>query len=154
MAPLTIPKVFMAGGAVGLAYYAVMRQYWFPNPYKTREVQNIEDRFSAGGGSTHHTPGAGTMRGDASNIESRQMGEEKGPQSDYHKKNISEQQSEVSHGGAGDEARRKLTLFNSLFFPPSSTSNSTTTLRANERAQLFIDLTNQRTPTARRGKSE
>lgn len=63
MSPLTIPKIFMAGGAVGFGYYLLMRQYWFPNPYKTREVQNIEDRFSAGGGTPHHTPGVATMRG-------------------------------------------------------------------------------------------
>jgi hypothetical protein len=92
---LTIPKIFMAGGAVGFTYYMVMRQYWFPNPYKTREVQNIEDRFTAGGASTHHTPGAGTKRGDAADTQSRQLGEEKGPQSEFHKANISAQQSEV-----------------------------------------------------------
>jgi hypothetical protein len=63
MSRLTIPKIFMAGGAVGFTYYMFMRQYWFPNPYKTREVQNIEDRFTAGGGSPHHTPAAGTKRG-------------------------------------------------------------------------------------------
>lgn len=60
---LTIPKIFMAGGAVGFTYYMFMRPYWFPNPYKTKEVQNIEDRFSAGGGSPYHTPAAGTKRG-------------------------------------------------------------------------------------------
>ncbi|KAF2644145.1 hypothetical protein P280DRAFT_466822 [Massarina eburnea CBS 473.64] len=94
MARLTIPKIFMAGGAVGFTYYIFMRQYWFPNPYKTREVQNIEDRFTAGGGSPHHTPGAGTLRGDSQNVDSRQMGEGKGPQSEFHKNNISSQQAQ------------------------------------------------------------
>jgi hypothetical protein len=42
MAQTSIPKIFMAGGAVGFTYYLFMRQYWFPNPYKTRERQNIE----------------------------------------------------------------------------------------------------------------
>ena len=70
MSRLTIPKIFMAGGAVGFTYYAFMRQYWFPNPYKTREVQNIEDRFTAGGGAPNHTPAAGTKRGTQSRIES------------------------------------------------------------------------------------
>ena len=51
------------GGAVGFGYYLFMRQYWFPNPYKTQGVQNIEDRFSAGGGSPTHTPAGGTKRG-------------------------------------------------------------------------------------------
>jgi hypothetical protein len=63
MAPLTVPKIFMAGGAVGFGYYLFMRQYWFPNPYKTQGVQNIEDRFSSGGGSPTHTPAGGTKRG-------------------------------------------------------------------------------------------
>ena len=60
---LTIPKIFMAGGAVGFTYYMVMRPYWFPNPYKTRESQNIEDRWTAGGGTPYSTPAAGTKRG-------------------------------------------------------------------------------------------
>jgi len=63
MAPLSVPKVFMAGGALGFGYYLYMRQYWFPNPYKTQGVQNIEDRFSAGGGSPTHTPAGGSKRG-------------------------------------------------------------------------------------------
>lgn len=53
----------MAGGAVGFTYYLFMRQYWFPNPYKTREAQNIEDRFTAGGGAPNHTPATATKRG-------------------------------------------------------------------------------------------
>jgi len=60
---LTIPKIFMAGGAVGFTYYMFMRPYWFPNPYKTRESQNIEDRWTAGGGTPYSTPAAGTKRG-------------------------------------------------------------------------------------------
>ncbi|PSN65370.1 hypothetical protein BS50DRAFT_575402 [Corynespora cassiicola Philippines] len=94
MSPLTIPKIFMAGGAVGFSYYLVMRQYWFPNPYKTRETQNIEDRFSAGGASPTHTPGAATPRGDSANVESGQMGASKGPDSEHFKQNISDQQSQ------------------------------------------------------------
>jgi hypothetical protein len=63
MSPLSVPKIFMAGSATGFAYYLYMRQYWFPNPYKTQGVQNIEDRFSAGGGHPTHTPAQGTKRG-------------------------------------------------------------------------------------------
>jgi hypothetical protein len=59
MSPLSVPKIFMAGGAVGFGYYLYMRQYWFPNPYKTQGVQNIEDRFSAGGGHPHTYARAG-----------------------------------------------------------------------------------------------
>lgn len=70
---LTIPKIFMAGGAVGFTYYMFMRQYWFPNPYKTREVQNIEDRFTAGGGTPYSTPAAGTKRGMSKRIIERMV---------------------------------------------------------------------------------
>jgi hypothetical protein len=63
MSPLSVPKIFMAGSACGFGYYLYMRQYWFPNPYKTQGVQNIEDRYSAGGGHPTHTPGTATKRG-------------------------------------------------------------------------------------------
>jgi hypothetical protein len=67
MSPLSVPKIFMAGGAVGFGYYLYMRQYWFPNPYKTQGVQNIEDRFSSGGGSPTHTPAVASHRGNGDN---------------------------------------------------------------------------------------
>lgn len=63
MSPLSVPKIFLAGGITGFGYYLFMRQYWFPNPYKTQGVQNIEDRFSSGGGHPTHTPGTATQRG-------------------------------------------------------------------------------------------
>ena len=53
----------MAGGAAGFGYYLYMRQYWFPNPYKTQGVQNIEDRYSAGGGHPTHQPATASERG-------------------------------------------------------------------------------------------
>jgi hypothetical protein len=58
----------MAGGAAGFGYYLYMRQYWFPNPYKTQGVQNIEDRFSAGGGHPTHTPATATKRGTSNTL--------------------------------------------------------------------------------------
>jgi hypothetical protein len=81
MSPLSVPKLFMAGGAVGFGYYLYMRQYWFPNPYKTQGVQNIEDRFSAGGGHPTHTPATATKRGTSNTLLSltpfqRQRGKE------------------------------------------------------------------------------
>ncbi|KAF2015851.1 hypothetical protein BU24DRAFT_462071 [Aaosphaeria arxii CBS 175.79] len=72
-----IPKILMAGGAVGFSYYLVMRQYWFPNPYKTQGIQNVEDRFTAAGGAGSHTPGVATKLGDADTT-SRQDGGSKG----------------------------------------------------------------------------
>lgn len=63
MVQTVVPKVFLAGGAVGFGYYLWVRSYWFPNPYKTQGAQNVEDRFTAAGGSTHHTPAGGTPLG-------------------------------------------------------------------------------------------
>jgi hypothetical protein len=63
MSPLSVPKIFMAGGAVGFGYYLYMRQYWFPNPYKTQGVENIENRFSSGGGHPTHAPAQASQRG-------------------------------------------------------------------------------------------
>ncbi|KAG9196575.1 hypothetical protein G6011_01696 [Alternaria panax] len=103
MSPLSVPKIFMAGGAVGFGYYLFMRQYWFPNPYKTQGVQNIEDRFSAGGGHPTHTPAGGTQRGSTTNNEGRHDGPSKGPDSEHFKKNISDQQSEPVWPGKFNE---------------------------------------------------
>ncbi|KAF2133967.1 hypothetical protein P153DRAFT_280520 [Dothidotthia symphoricarpi CBS 119687] len=95
MSPLSVPKIFMAGGAAGFGYYLYMRQFWFPNPYKTQGVQNIEDRFSAGGGNPTHTPAMATERGSTTNNEGRQQHANKGPDSDHFKDNHSSQQSEA-----------------------------------------------------------
>jgi hypothetical protein len=64
MSRTSIPKIFMAGGAVGFTYYMFMRQYWFPNPHKTSGVQNIEERYTAGGGAPNHQPATATARGE------------------------------------------------------------------------------------------
>jgi hypothetical protein len=69
MSPLSVPKIFMAGGAVGFGYYLYMRQYWFPNPYKTQGVENIENRFSSGGGHPTHAPAQASMRGTTREIQ-------------------------------------------------------------------------------------
>lgn len=37
-------------------------------------MQNIENRFSAGGGTKTHVPGAATKRGDSDQVESRAKG--------------------------------------------------------------------------------
>ncbi|KAF2797779.1 hypothetical protein K505DRAFT_322303 [Melanomma pulvis-pyrius CBS 109.77] len=86
-----IAKLFLAGGGVGFTYYLFMRQYWFPNPYKTRAVQNIEDRFSSGGATPTHTPGVATKLGSSTDNESRAAGGHKGPDSEHFKNHISDQ---------------------------------------------------------------
>ncbi|KAL6709786.1 hypothetical protein ACN47E_001215 [Coniothyrium glycines] len=92
MSPLSVPKIFMAGGAVGFGYYLYMRQHWFPDPYKTPGMRNIEDRFSAGGGHPTHTPAVATERGSTTNNQSRKEGGNTGPDSEKFKKEFSAQQ--------------------------------------------------------------
>ncbi|KAF2281040.1 uncharacterized protein EI97DRAFT_429122 [Westerdykella ornata] len=97
----SIGKVFLAGGVVGLGYYAYMRQYWFPktsktepNPFRTQGVKNIEDRYTAGGGMPNHQPGTATKAGDSSNVETRQQGVSKGPDSAEFAGKINDQKTE------------------------------------------------------------
>ena len=40
----------------------------FPNVFHTPGVSNIEKRYSAGGGSKHHSPGVATKLGDSENV--------------------------------------------------------------------------------------
>ncbi|KAF3044777.1 hypothetical protein E8E12_010561 [Didymella heteroderae] len=98
MSPLSVPKIFMAGGAVGFGYYLYMRQYWFPDPYKTQGVKNIEDRYSSAGGHPTHTPAVASRLGTAStssdNDGRKEGGSNKGPDSEHFKSNHSSQQSE------------------------------------------------------------
>lgn len=65
---VTFPKVLAAGGAVGFGYYLYMRQHWFPDPrkqaMKTTGVENIEARYTAGGGAPDHQPGTATKIGE------------------------------------------------------------------------------------------
>ncbi|KAF2111328.1 hypothetical protein BDV96DRAFT_180083 [Lophiotrema nucula] len=94
MPPTSIPKIFLAGGAVGFGYYLVMRQHWFPNPYKTQGTQNIEDRFSAAGGSPTHTPASGTKMGGDSNDHSTRQSTPSGPTSKEFKDTQNDQYTE------------------------------------------------------------
>ncbi|KAF2652079.1 hypothetical protein K491DRAFT_695903 [Lophiostoma macrostomum CBS 122681] len=87
----SIPKIFMAGGIVGFGYYMVMRPYWFPNPYKTPGTQNVEDRFTAGGGTPYHTPAVATKRGDSKNTESRMETPKKGPDTEHFQERFDDQ---------------------------------------------------------------
>ncbi|KAF2702953.1 hypothetical protein K504DRAFT_463966 [Pleomassaria siparia CBS 279.74] len=90
-----IAKLFLAGGGVGFTYYLYMRQYWFPNPYKTRGVQNIEDRFSSGGATATHTPGVATQRGSPTSNESNAQDGHKGVGSEYFKENHASQKTDA-----------------------------------------------------------
>lgn len=43
----------------------------FPNVPSTPGTQNIENRWSAGGGAKSHTPALGTRRGDAEDVKAK-----------------------------------------------------------------------------------
>ena len=111
-----IAKLFLAGGGVGFTYYLFMRQYWYPNPYKTRAVENIEGRFSAGGATPTHTPAVATERGtlplsltyavevsrltlleigSTTNNEPRKADGYKGPDSEHFRNNVADQKKDV-----------------------------------------------------------
>ncbi|KAI4148559.1 MAG: hypothetical protein L6R39_002747 [Caloplaca ligustica] len=74
--------------------------------FRSYGVQNIERRFSAGGGSPSHTPGAATKLGDMSNVTS---GQEKstGRGTPYHQEKFGEQRPE---GGQFDKSFNKAQL--------------------------------------------
>ena len=152
MSPLSVPKIFMAGGAVGFGYYLYMRQYWFPNPYKTQGVQNIEDRFSSGGGHPTHAPAQASMRGTASETRReplplqqlltrvrrhsiRQRGQERGRQQQGPRLGALQEQPLIpAERGehSTDPQMTQLLIPCSLSGRASSTSCSTTTPRANK----------------------
>lgn len=77
--------------------------------FRSYGVQNIERRFSAGGGSPSHTPGAATKLGDMSNVTS---GQEKstGRGTPYHQEKFGEQRPEVSWKGRDASAGWRLTF--------------------------------------------
>ncbi|MCJ1376662.1 hypothetical protein MMC20_007906 [Loxospora ochrophaea] len=62
-------KIWAGAGIAGL----VALQYTPFNPLSsilsTPGVQNIEDRWSSGGGSKHHTPGSATRRGSSEDVQ-------------------------------------------------------------------------------------
>lgn len=61
-------------------------------------MKNIEDRYSAGGATKHHTPGAGTTRGDSEDVAPRgdERNESSGMGSKEWKEKFSDQLGDVS----------------------------------------------------------
>ncbi|KAL9096080.1 MAG: hypothetical protein Q9165_001602 [Trypethelium subeluteriae] len=69
-------NLVVAGGAISILFFVPSlsgSSQGGPNPFNTREAQNITDRFNSGGGANTHTPGAATPRGSKDNIESPQQ---------------------------------------------------------------------------------
>ena len=66
-----------------------------PNPFRTPGVKNIEGRYSSGGGSKNHLPGAATKRGDYDSVDGNTE-TAKGIGSPHHKDNYQGQKPDVS----------------------------------------------------------
>lgn len=66
-----------------------------PNPFYTSGVQNIEKRYSSGGGSASHTPGTATKLGSTEN-QTGNVEKAKGIGTPYYQENVGEQKPDVS----------------------------------------------------------
>lgn len=62
------PRKLVAGIVLVGVGYGVAEGI-LPNPLQTTGVQNIERRYSSGGGSKNHLPGAATKRGHPDSVE-------------------------------------------------------------------------------------
>ncbi|KAG8623076.1 hypothetical protein KVT40_008052 [Elsinoe batatas] len=79
-------------GATGLAAYFVIPRTSASklNPMVTPGVKQIEDRWSSGGGTTKHTPGVATPRGNSKLNEPDQI-KGRGLPTEHYKNNVSDQ---------------------------------------------------------------
>lgn len=85
-----------------------------PNPFRTPGVQNIEKRFTAGGGSPTHTPATASKRGNQDVVEGNQD-KHKGLGTKYWQDNYGEQRTEV--GAVVSPPLPRVLLF--LFYNPA-----------------------------------
>ncbi|PNS20513.1 hypothetical protein CAC42_5963 [Sphaceloma murrayae] len=87
----------IAGGAGVFAFFVLPRTSAAKlNPMNTPGVQNIEDRWSAGGGSDKHTPGVATPRGGSpgsgnSELTGNNQVNPRGLPTSHYKDNVSDQ---------------------------------------------------------------
>ncbi|KAI9880400.1 MAG: hypothetical protein M1830_003440 [Pleopsidium flavum] len=97
-------KVLVVGTIGGLAVF----QYTGLNPisriFRTPGVENIENRFSSGGGTKTHIPGAATRRGDSENVSSGAQ-KDQGIGSDKFREKVGEQKPD---GSGFDKAWNKM----------------------------------------------
>ncbi|KAK4697968.1 hypothetical protein P7C71_g181, partial [Lecanoromycetidae sp. Uapishka_2] len=86
-------KIIAAGVVVG--GYALFEFTPLPNPFYTPGVQNIEKRYSSGGGAKNHLPGSATKRGDPESV-SGNTEKAKGIGSPHYQENIGSQKADPS----------------------------------------------------------
>ena len=75
--------------------WALVQNGVLPNPFYTPGVQNIEKRYSSGGGTKNHLPAAGTKLGDSEDVLPRQE-TQKGMGTPYQQEKYGEQKPDVS----------------------------------------------------------
>ncbi|KAL8975728.1 MAG: hypothetical protein Q9197_000070 [Variospora fuerteventurae] len=63
------PRKLIAGGCLVAFYFSP----YSPTLFRSYGVQNIENRYSAGGGSHNHSPGQATKLGDSSHVTGNQI---------------------------------------------------------------------------------
>ncbi|MCJ1470341.1 hypothetical protein MMC07_008986 [Pseudocyphellaria aurata] len=104
------------------AYFFLKPESSMSSLFRTQGVKNIEDRYSSGGGSKHHTPGAGTMRGNSEDVAPRaDPGNDKsGMGSKEWRERIGDQTPEVSSAPGRGEIGRSAADFSSLRLQPSN----------------------------------
>lgn len=84
----------LIGTAAGIAAVATLA-FTYGNPFRTPAVKQIEQRYSAAGGTATHMPGVATPRGNESNISSP-ANQPSGPSSSGFKDNVSDQRKDTS----------------------------------------------------------
>ncbi|KAF2725683.1 hypothetical protein K431DRAFT_281046 [Polychaeton citri CBS 116435] len=85
MSGLIRPRNLLIAGGLGAAVYLSPI-----NPFHTPGVQNVTDRYSAGGGSHNHQPGVATQRGRADITSSDQISP-KGADTKHFEENVASQ---------------------------------------------------------------
>ncbi|QIX00921.1 hypothetical protein AMS68_006438 [Peltaster fructicola] len=58
-------NILLLGGVAAGAYFLWPKQTISSNPFETQGVRNVGNAFATGGGTTTHTPGVATTRGDS-----------------------------------------------------------------------------------------
>ncbi|KAL8922908.1 MAG: hypothetical protein Q9208_004870 [Pyrenodesmia sp. 3 TL-2023] len=100
------PRKLIAGGCLVAFYFSP----YSPTLFRSYGVQNIEKRYTAGGGAPNHQPGQATKLGSHSEVTGNQL-DHKGMGTPHHQERFGEQRPEVSyhvfvsHGGGKYESR-------------------------------------------------
>ncbi|KAL8764389.1 MAG: hypothetical protein Q9184_000094 [Pyrenodesmia sp. 2 TL-2023] len=85
------PRKLIAGGCL----IALFLSPYSPTLFRSYGVQNIEKRYTAGGGAPNHQPGSATKLGSHSDVTGKQL-DHKGMGTPHHQEKVGEQRPEPS----------------------------------------------------------